>query len=151
MRLLCFLFIITFYTSCKEKSINTVILERVNYFDSIGLKTFYNYQIGILREGKNSSFKATRFDTFSDYAIIKLNPKTEIEKNFIEDTIDINFVRRFKHLNCYYLMSKDSFVRMDFYFKKDRHTLYKGFPSKSIYLPFDTSKSIKIEKGWAYF
>ena len=29
---------------------------------------------------------------FPDYAIIRLHPKTEVEKNFFIDTIDLDFV-----------------------------------------------------------
>jgi hypothetical protein len=140
-----------YLVSCRQKSDEIIILEKVQYFDSIGSKLFYNYHVNAIRGGKNSSYQVSRFDTISGYAVVRLYPESEIEKNFIKDTIDLDFVNTFKTLNCYYLVCKDNFVRIDFKTKKNRYLLYKGSPIKTIYLPLDTSKSIKIDNNWAYF
>ncbi len=142
---------ILFMVSCRHKSDEFTIIQKVHYFDSTGVKIFNNYKINAIREGKNSNYEINRFDTVKDYALIRLYPESQIEKNFYKDTIDLDFVNAFKTLNCYFLVCKDNFVRIDFEAKKIRYVLYKGVPIKTVYLPLDTSKAIKIDKNWAYF
>ena len=136
--------------SCSRESAESYLTKKATYFDSIGYQTFNNYSIQRLRPGKNSSYQVSRFDTSGEYAIIRLLPAPEVEKNFLTDSIDLHFVTQFGILGCRSLICQDHFVRMGFRLEEQNALLYSGTPSKPYYLPIDTSKSVKINENWAY-
>lgn len=152
MRKLSFLILLIFiYTFCNQRPDIDIIKEKSIYFDSIGSKIFENYQIHNLRKGKNASYQVSRYDTLNDYAIIKLFPVAMIEKNFVRDTINIDFVNTFKILDCHYLEYRNGGIRLDFYLENKNYVMYKNFVLRNINLPFDTTKATKIDNDWAYF
>ena len=140
-----------FYASCRYETDKEILIKKAQYFDSIGYKTFNGFNIGRLRKGKNASYQVSKFDTPGDYAIIKLYPDSKIEKNFRRDSIDLTFTEKFKALDCYYLVCKDNFVRIDCQIGKYRYVLYRGAPFKSIYLPGDTTLAKPLDGNWSFF
>jgi hypothetical protein len=141
-------FFLTF--ACNQINERDAIKEKSIYFDLEGVNSFENYQIHNMRKGKNSSYQVSRYDSSHDYAIIRLYPEPKIEKNFNKDTINIAFVNTFRTLNCQYLEFRKNMVRLDFNIGDCNYVLYKNYYGKSINLPFDTTKSIKVENNWAY-
>ena len=153
MKLISFsLFITIFISFCgvKQKE-EKMLTEKATYFDSLGWKTFNGYQLYAIRGGKNSSYEVMKIGSPKNYAVIRLNPHPEIEKNFVEDTITIDFVNTFSPLNCYYLVCNDSFARIDFKTKNNTYTLFSGKPVPERYLPEHVSKAVKLNKRWAFF
>lgn len=139
------------YASCRFETNKVLLIKKAQYFDSIGHKTFNGFNFGRLRKGENASYKVSKFDSSGDYAVIKIYPAPKIEKNFRRDSIDLNFIEKFKALNCYYLVCKDNFVRIDCQIGKYRYVLYRGTPFKSIYLPVDTTLAKPLDGNWSFF
>ena len=152
MRELIFLILSTvLYPSCFKRYDIDLVKEKSIFFDSIGYKIFKNYQIHNMRKGKKASYQVSRYDTSHDYAIIKLFPKSEIEKNFKKDTVNIGFVNSFKEIDCHYLEYRNGGVRLDFNYGNKNYVMFKNYVDKNINLPFDTTKAIKIDNNWSYF
>lgn len=138
-----------FFASCTQESKEDIIIQKTRYFDSVGFKVFNNYRINLVREGEAPGYQVEKFGIIRDHAVFQLKPEPKIERNFKKDTINIDFVKTFKVLNCYYLVCKNDFIRLDFKIKRDKYILYKGIPINK-YLPFDTTKAIKVDTEWAY-
>lgn len=143
-----FLFCISI-SYCKEENVNETMVNKIEYYENYGSVIFNKYQITEMRD-HGGIFKVSRLDSIKDYAIINIHSDSKIEKNFTTDTINSYFLNTFKKINCYYLIADGNFVRIDFRFQQNNFLLYKGYPSKSIYLQIDTSKSIPINELWSF-
>ena len=91
-----------------------ILFQKAHYFDSIGNGIFNGYCINLIREGESPSYKVRRLDLAGEYAVITLKPSPKVEKNFLRDSINVAFVENFGMLDCYFLVCKDDFVRIDF-------------------------------------
>lgn len=148
--LILILFISLLFLFCSKKDQKTIISNKINYIESFGYNPFDNTQIYQLREGKTPSYKVSRFDTTHYYAIITLKPQLKINKNFLKDSISINFVESFAKINCQYLVSKRDFMRLDFYVNDTKIILFKGAPLDTLLLPFNIESAVKVNQRWSY-
>jgi len=143
--------VLMLFFSCTKETLEDTLVKKINTFNSFGRNYFYGFDISPLREGENSVYRAVRFDTINEYAIFELKPHHRIHKNFLKDTIGLQFINAFEQLQCSSLTSFDNHVRINFKFKSERYLLFFGYPQKdSLGSRFDTTNSIQINDKWKY-
>lgn len=137
--------------ACRSKTSREIVESAAFRLDSVGHESFNGYHISAIRGGKKSSYQVSKLDGTGDYAIFRMYPEMEIEKNFRDSTFTMRTVVEFKNLGCRYLIYDNNFVRADWAIRDSVYILYKGRPERRpANLPSDTSSFIHIDEKWRY-
>ena len=133
--------------SCHE-STDSILSKNIKNFEAVKHR-FLNFSCSRFRKGRNSSISVSRFDSTGDYAVIRLYPNLEIEKNFVHDTIDMLFLKEYKSLNCESLRQNKSYTTIIYGIQNKRIVVFKLSADTTYTLKLDTTGSKEI-MGWRY-
>lgn len=148
-----FLFSITII-SCKSITLEEIVNKKIEIFEMYEDEYFQEISIhlerksGILYEHKTFiAYRSKQFDSIETYAVFETKPEFNIPKNFRNIPIDLLFVQIFHKIDCYRLSNVGDTTFIQFFFNKERYTLFRGEKQPLLYL--SNKKIIRINEQWS--
>jgi len=110
------------------------------------------YTVHNIRGQDRSSYEVNRIDSMTGRAIIKLRPKSKIEKNFTTgDTINSDFVKHYSFMDCYWFYSDSIFTHCLLDLKDSTYLIFKGDPGNNFSEPrWNIAQAQPIIGNWRY-
>jgi hypothetical protein len=136
---------------CKP-SLQQEIIKKINVFERNEKEYFEDIYLEVIRDGKyrKQLEYIVRYRNRDGRAIIQAKPKQIIYQNFIEDSIQMDFVKVVDTLNVRHLSNFNDTTHIEFWYDDDYVVLYRNYPiyRKSVY---DKKRQFEVINDWRFF
>ena len=131
---------------------DSLLLDRCNYYDSIGHIYLEGFAVHKIRNSAESSYEVNRIGNVNDRAVIRILPKVFIERNFAYlDAISTEFVLHYAYMGCENFYSDSVFTRCTLHSKDSIFVIFKGNPPNELRArSIDRTKAKKVTSAWYY-